>query len=95
MSIYPLEILSLAGKTLFHQRDIYIYIYIYIYLSGKIRIDKYQQNLAAGIYNCFRDPSFYILIQLFTAHRMVKSDLTEFFAFRTYEGSDFGRTLKF
>ena len=39
-------------------------------------------------------PSFYVYTQLFTAHRLVKSDLAELFAFRTYRVSDFGRTLK-
>ena len=39
-------------------------------------------------------PSFYLYTQLFTAHRLVKSDLAELFAFRTYRVSDFGRTLK-
>ena len=72
------------GKTLFHQRYIYIY-----NLSGLIRFDTMQQNVEADLKRRFLNSSFYVYTQLFMAHRLVMSDFTERFGFRTYEVSDF------
>ena len=87
--------IRIYNECLYTYRQMYVCIYNNIYIS-QVKVIFAQINVSqeGDTKQCFHTMSSYVYTQLFTLHRLVKSDLAELFAFRTYRVSDLGRTLK-